>query len=493
MLKSLLRAACSVSVVSSLVLAGTTGQCEPAQSSSTAQAASVSETFLEIPPFAKTHIYRTAAQPSRVWLLLSGQDGWSSEADGVARQFTSIDSLVIGVDAQRYYKQKQSEKAECVYAAGDLKALAEQVEKKLGYTKYVVPSLVGIGQSGTFIYAILTQSTAGTFESGVSIPFCRRSQIDKPFCMQNPHLRPASIGEDIKGLNGSLLKPWLALNGTIDPECSSHRAEKFVRATANAKMVILRRQSLDLKASAEWFPLLKNAWLELMARADATARSKPPEVLDLPLIEVQAKAAGQGSLMAVITSGDGGWADIDKDMAKVFAGKGIPVVGLNTLQYLWRPKDPQTAGKDLGRILEHYLEAWHKSKAMLIGYSFGADIAPFMASDLNPALKAKLSEVVLIGPSHALDFEFHLMDWLSSGDSNGRYKLLPIVEKLAPTPVLCIAGTEEEKSLCHYLKGPQIRSIFLEGDHHLNGDFKKLARVILESLPVADRKGLASE
>ena len=44
--------------------------------------------------------------------------------------------------------------------------------------------------------------------------------------------------------------------------------------------------------------------------------------------------------MAVIYSGDGGWRDIDKDIAGALQEKGIPVVGVDSLRYFWSEKTP---------------------------------------------------------------------------------------------------------------------------------------------------------
>ena len=41
---------------------------------------------------------------------------------------------------------------------------------------------------------------------------------------------------------------------------------------------------------------------------------------------------------AVIISGDGGWASIDRQIGNDLADKGVQVVGLNALKYFWTRK-----------------------------------------------------------------------------------------------------------------------------------------------------------
>jgi hypothetical protein len=47
----------------------------------------------------------------------------------------------------------------------------------------------------------------------------------------------------------------------------------------------------------------------------------------LPIIEIPAKQPG--ATLAIVISGDGGWAGIDKAIAAVLAERGIAVVGLD--------------------------------------------------------------------------------------------------------------------------------------------------------------------
>src|SRR5881628_1208854 len=110
-----------------------------------------------------------------------------------------------------------------------------------------------------------------------------------------------------------------------------------------------------------------------------------PKVDNLPLIKVPAKAPGRDEL-AVLLTGDGGWAQTDKGLSEALTKGGIPVVGWNSLRYFLKRRDPDRSAKDLERILRHYLPLWHKERVILIGYSFGADVMPFLASRLPPDL-----------------------------------------------------------------------------------------------------------
>src|SRR5258705_13611391 len=105
----------------------------------------------------------------------------------------------------------------------------------------------------------------------------------------------------------------------------------------------------------------------------------------LTLIEIPS-TAGRSDTLVVFVSGDGGWAKIDKSVSKVFAENGMPVVGLNALQYFWTKRTPESAARDLQSILETYLKNWKKERVLFVGYSRGADVLPFMINRLPAEL-----------------------------------------------------------------------------------------------------------
>ena len=215
--------------------------------------------------------------------------------------------------------------------------------------------------------------------------------------------------------------------------------------------------------------------------APADALDAPPLVSDLPLIEVPVVGTGDdGSTLAVMLSGDGGWAGLDKEVAARLAGRGVPVVGWSSLQYFWKPRTPVGAAEDLARVIRHYLAAWHRERALLVGYSLGADVLPFLINRLPEDLRAKVASVVLVGPCVRASFEFHLSEWLGHGGDGPA--VLPEVEALAVPRVLCLYGEAEADSLCQHLNKEHVRSKALPGAHHFGGDYELVAAAVLSML-----------
>jgi len=100
------------------------------------------------------------------------------------------------------------------------------------------------------------------------------------------------------------------------------------------------------------------------ALGQATAAPQPDAVADLPLIELPAPA---GNRLAVIVSGDGGWAAIDRELGNRLVARGIAVVGLDSLKYFWRKRDPDSAAQDFARVLRHYMRVWQRNELFLVG------------------------------------------------------------------------------------------------------------------------------
>jgi type IV secretory pathway VirJ component len=127
-------------------------------------------------------------------------------------------------------------------------------------------------------------------------------------------------------------------------------------------------------------------------------------------------------------------------------------------------------------------------KAVLIGYSFGAEVLPFLENRLPPDLQDKVELIALLGPGLTADFEFHLTDWLGNLSSKTARPILPEVEKLKEMKILCFYGEEEKESLCKDLTGNLVVQVPFPGGHHFDGDYQDIAERIYggrQALPPA--------
>jgi type IV secretory pathway VirJ component len=202
---------------------------------------------------------------------------------------------------------------------------------------------------------------------------------------------------------------------------------------------------------------------------------------DLPVVEVPAHPA-LGRRMAVVITGDGGWGVTDRGIARTLAAHGVPVVGLNSLRYFWKRRTPDEASADLGRILRHYREAWQADQFVLIGYSLGADVLPFLANRLPADLLDQVRSIVLIGPSREVDFQSHVSDWFGEHARKTDVPVLPEVEKLRGRTLHCFYGDEETGSLCLQLDAGLARIHMVHGGHRIGSRFEAIADTILATM-----------
>lgn len=222
----------------------------------------------------------------------------------------------------------------------------------------------------------------------------------------------------------------------------------------------------------------------LLALASGAVAVSPlpgePRKLDETL-RVPAEAPGPGAAFAVFLSGDGGWAELDREVARRLAAADVPVVGWDSRAYYWTRRTPEEASADLARVLARFRQEWSRPNAILIGYSRGADVLPFLVSRLPADERPQVLAVALLGPSQAIDFEFHLSDYLSDKPAPNARLVVPEVTKLRTWPLLVIFGEKDGDSCVADFPRDLGRIELVPGDHHFGRDYDRLSRLILES------------
>jgi type IV secretory pathway VirJ component len=427
--------------------------------------------------FGPVVLYRRSEHPPRVVLFVSGDGGWNRGVVDMARALSELDALIVGVDIRRYLASLAAVHGSCGYPAADFEALSQSVQQRLGYPVYVAPVLVGYSSGATFVYAVLAQAPPGTFRAGVSLGFCPDLRLATPLCRGNGlSAGPGSRGAVRFNPMDSMRTPWVVLQGSQDSTCFLSQADSFVRATRGAEIVRLPSVGHGFGVEAHWLPQLREV-VDRVSRAPVARAPLAPSVRDLPLVELPAH--GTSGELAVIVSGDGGWASIDRRIGEDLAAHDVPVVGLNALQYFWHARTPDETGRDLARILTHYLDAWKAADVLLIGYSLGADVLPFMVSRLPPDLRARVRLVGLIAPGRSATFEFHVSQWLGAAKPGAA--TAPEIGRLTGLRILCVYGTDDRDSVCPLLPKGSATVLPLQGGHHFGGSYGGIAERILEA------------
>lgn len=210
--------------------------------------------------------------------------------------------------------------------------------------------------------------------------------------------------------------------------------------------------------------------------------------------------AGKDDVLTILYSGDGGWADLDKQLGDDFAARGIPVLGVNVFRYFWRNRPPDVAAAELDALISKSLEQWHKRRVWLVGFSFGADVLPMLVDRLSPANHGRIAQVVLLAPERRVGFEIQFEGYmLAAGRVKAfvktllekfnkveHYDALPPLEAIHNrVPVVCYYGKREVAySLCTEPRLPAWVTVHeKEGDHHFAGGYAPLAAQMIAELP----------
>src|SRR6478735_8777030 len=179
--------------------------------------------------------------------------------------------------------------------------------------------------------------------------------------------------------------------------------------------------------------------------------------------------------LIVYISGDGGFNKFSDAFMKQWNSHGYPVVALNAKSYFWSTKDPEDAAKDVAGLITGYLSLWKRREVILLGYSFGADVLPFIQTRLSPDILIKIQYTLLFSPSKNTDFTIHLF-------YNDKGSSVPAEINKLNKPVLVVFGDKEKD-----LPEPQITNkmatiIKVAGDHHYDNAIAAVVTAVIGGL-----------
>ena len=431
--------------------------------------------------FQNLAIYAPGGTPTSLVLFLADDTRPNSRAAGLARELVAHGAMVAGIDWPKLAANLEADAADCVFLDGDLENLSHFLQAYYHLPSYLPPFLLGSGAGSPFAYASLVQAPGNTFAGALTLEFYPSTELTKPLCKgSGVEFTRRSSGGGFAFLPAKQLEnPWVLLQGERDSVFPPAAAREFIASMRGAALVVL--PGLGHEAPAGELPALAAAFDTLVKRTAARLASPPPVALgNLPVIELPAApGTAPTDSFAIVMSGDGGWAGLDKDVAQALSAHGIPVVGLDSLRYFWSTRTPEGLAADTDRMIRYYLEHLGKQHVLLVGYSQGADVLPFAVNRLPAATRAHVALTVLMGMSEHAVFEFHVSNWIS--DDNSGPATRPEVERMSATPVLCIYGEGDNDSLCPKLDPSKVRIVEMKGGHHFDGDYAGLAREILAS------------
>ncbi|NVO09631.1 MAG: virulence factor [Bacteroidales bacterium] len=454
----------------------------------------VNPEYINYGAFGKLTIYKPESDPKSVVLFVSGDGGWQKITDKMANSIVNLQTLVVGVNIDHYIKSTAVSKTKCLYPASDFEQLSLFIQKKYKVSSYIKPILIGYSSGATLVYGILAQAPDNTFKGVISLGFSPDILISKPLC-KGKSLKQHKLKEG----NSYFLEPceklstpFIVMQGVNDKVCNYTVAKDFMNQLQWGEFITLPNVGHDFSPTNGWLPQFISVYERLNGMPSYSKQKEAQNKLlqaqqlnplpgDYPITLIP--SAKVDSLpLAFLISGDGGWTSFDQSLAESLAEKGLPVVGLDSQKYFWNVKTPEETTLDIAKAIEHYMIQWEKKSFILVGYSFGACVLPFVANRLPENLKDKLTSLYALSPDEVGDFEIHVADMLDLGTSPDSYNVLEEMKKVKSQQPICIFGSEEDETLRNHFSDIGIKIITLPGSHHYKDDFSRITDTIYNNL-----------
>ena len=501
-------------------------------------------------PFGDVSLYIPKDKPTSVVLFLSGDGGWHLGVVSMARHLAARGALVVGLDVRHYLADIGAHAGvatgTCRYLAADFETLGHRIQRELELEEYHVPLLYGYSSGATIAYAALVQSPPGTFGGAVSLGFCPDQKFGgTPLCPGPEGLltyKPGLKGAVVFDPALKLKDRWIAFQGQADRTCVPGIVDIYATKVGGAEVVRLDGVGHGFGNEKKWVPQLQQTLEELAPSSPsalagtiapaarttagasaAAATTVPPtapagaaaiDVGDLPLVELPVTRSGNDAHsgserqnltsppFVIMLSGDGGWAGLDKGVAAEFVARGLPVVGVSTLKYYWKARTPEESARDVARIMRHYMGQWHRQRVLLVGYSFGANVLPFIVNRLPEDLRSQVAGLGLIGLETNTSFEIRVNGWIP-GSSSGDIPVRPELEKIQGLRTACVYARGEKYDPCPKLVRPATQATMGAGvantasagapnggatisahevgqGHHFSGDYAGIVNALLQ-------------
>jgi len=437
-------------------------------------------------------VYLPVEAPKSVVLFVSDEDGWNRNTSDIAKSIVLQGALVVGIDYKNYIRNVNSHSRSCYYPAADFEALSLLVQKKYNVRKYVKPILIGNGSGSAFVYGILSQAPGNTFKGAIALGFNPEFDSSKPLCNGTGLASYASKKSKVYYLEPckKLSEPFIILKGEKDKTFPIAEIQNYIKEIPMCQLITLPKVGNTFKVHRNWIPQFITAYNSVLNTPSFAAQKASNNTLlqsqhivplpgNMPITLIPSVLKDTLPL-AFLISGDGGWTSFDQNLGEALAEKGISVIGLDAQSYFWDEKNPDITTAEISKAVEHFMQQWNKKTYILVGYSFGASVIPFVTNRLSASLKESLKGEYSLSPDEKADFEIHISDMLSIDNSENNYDVLSEIKKIKSQKPVCIFGQEEEQETTNKFVKTGVKVLVVPGSHHYNNDFKGIAELIVK-------------
>ncbi|HEV8377126.1 MAG TPA: AcvB/VirJ family lysyl-phosphatidylglycerol hydrolase [Candidatus Polarisedimenticolia bacterium] len=203
---------------------------------------------------------------------------------------------------------------------------------------------------------------------------------------------------------------------------------------------------------------------------------------------VYAPQNDQGRPLVLVLSGEAGWRSFDEMLAGFLRREGFWVGGVDCMKYFWRPQDDRKALASDVRIYADALarRSGHPedSEIILAGFSFGADLAPWIAG--AEGWGNRIAGLVMIGPDEEGSLEFRVTELMGFSSKDHIFRVADVLGSARGIPLLFLHGSGDSSSAAVLLarNAPEPRKLLTVSgaNHHFSGRELQLRSALIEGL-----------
>ena len=399
--------------------------------------------------------------------VLSGAEGWTRADQWTAWSYAARDNYVVGIDTPRLLEYLNQHAKGCVFFPGLFEDFSRVQERTVGTAHDYEPIVLGRGVGATLAYLGQVGAPVLAIGAAVILDPEPKFHFTPPVCEN----RATPTGDGLQQLRADALGPNVPARIWLDADASAE-SRAFVGSLPGQSPAA----PAPAIATAPHSPTLRGTYAA--ALEDIESERQRSGVSDLPLVEVPARER-RSKVIAILYSGDGGWRDLDRSLAGVLSAKGMSVVGVDVLRYYWRTRQPDSAARDLARIVHSYKRRWGGDKVVLIGFSFGANVIPFIVNRLPADVRSDVRLITLLSPERTTAFEVSPAGWVGKA-SDATIPIEPELKSLSTIRLQCVYGEDEaQDSLCTLPGAAGFELVRKPGGHHFDHNYDELADSIL--------------
>jgi type IV secretory pathway VirJ component len=189
-------------------------------------------------------------------------------------------------------------------------------------------------------------------------------------------------------------------------------------------------------------------------------------------------AAAHNKPLVFYLSGDGGFNRFSNELCTSLNKEGFDVDAMDSKSYFWSQKTPQKTADDISDFLSKKIANRADQQIVLIGYSFGADVLPFVLNRLQKNIAGKIKVSFLLASSGSTDFVIHIADLFGTGKRRGM-DVLSEVNKISNQKIV-ILNSSDDKGLDAGKITVKHTTEVLPGGHHFDGDIDEVVKAIVK-------------